>query len=82
MSYILQAHYDIITDAADVLKSPKFENARFMTLAGRFEPIDDEIEKIETGFTTAIDNRLEDLEKRRLAIKDEIAALISAQSAH
>jgi uncharacterized protein YdcH (DUF465 family) len=82
MSYILQADYDIITYAADVLKSPKSENARFMTLAGRFEPIDDAIEKSETGFMTAIDNRLEDLEKRRLAIKDEIAALISAQSAH
>lgn len=81
MSHISQALYEIFPDSADVLQSLKTENAHFMTLAGRFEPIDDEIKKIEAGLEAASENRLEDLKKHRLAIKDEIATLISAQIA-
>ncbi len=81
MSHISQALYEIFPDAADILQTLKTENGHFMTLAERFEPIDDEIKKIEAGLEPSSEIRLEDLKKQRLLIKDEIATLISALSA-
>ncbi len=81
MNHISQAIYEIFPNDNEVLQTLKHENAHFMTLAERFEPIDDEIKKIEAGLEPSSDNRLEDLKKQRLLIKDDIATLISQHSA-
>ncbi len=81
MSHISQALTEIFSGSDDILRTLKLTSAHFRTLAERFEPIDDEIKKIEAGLEASGDNRLEDLKKKRLALKDEIAALISEHGA-
>jgi uncharacterized protein len=55
----------------------KASNAHFRTLMERNHALWKDIQKIQSGIAPADDFTLEDLEKRRLVILDEIAAMLA-----
>jgi len=69
--------HDIFPDDAPVLHALKVGNPHFRPLAGRFDELGKEIYRIEVEIEPASDERLEALKKERLAILDEIAALVA-----
>ncbi len=65
-------------DAHDTLHKLKIENAHFAKLADAYHTVNREIHRIETEVEAASDERLEDLKKQRLTLKDEIATMVAA----
>lgn len=51
-------------------------NAHFMKLYGEYNDIDNEIYRIEEGIENTSDDYLEEKKKKRLALKDELLAII------
>ncbi|MCA3254887.1 DUF465 domain-containing protein [Bradyrhizobium sp.] len=68
-------------DAQAALAELKTGNAHFRTLAERYHELAQEIFRIEAGLQASSDERLETLKKQRLAILDEIAAMLPAKAA-
>lgn len=66
-------------DAHQILHRLKSSNAHFNRLADEHHDVNHEIHRIEVGQEPASDERTEMLKKRRLALLDEIAAMISAE---
>jgi uncharacterized protein YdcH (DUF465 family) len=50
----------------------------FAHLAGKYDEVDQEIYRIEQGVETPSDEYTEQLKKKRLLLKDELLALITA----
>jgi uncharacterized protein YdcH (DUF465 family) len=69
-------HSQFPADAA-ALHTLKLGNAHFRTLSDRYDAVNKDIHRIETGVEPAADERLEGLKKQRLALVDDIAALIA-----
>ena len=63
---------------AEVIHRLKAENAHFAKLAERHHEVNRAIHRIETEVEPTSDAHAEDLKKQRLALRDEIAALLSA----
>lgn len=81
MSHLSQDLHNAFPDDAETLRRLKASDAHFQALSERFDALDEEARRIETGTEAASDARLEDIKKRRLALLDEIAALIAAEKA-
>ena len=81
MSHLSQDLHNAFPDDAETLRRLKAGDGRFQALAERFDALDEEARRIETGAEAASDARLEDIKKRRLALLDEIAALVAAEKA-
>lgn len=64
-------------DDADALHSLKLYNAHFNSRADTYHELNREIHRIESGIEPASDERTEALKKKRLALLDEIAAMIA-----
>ena len=77
MTHISQHIHDAFPDDAETITRLKSNDAHFQKLAAQFEAIDHEAAEAETGS----DARSEELKKRRLALLDAIAAVISAAKA-
>ena len=54
----------------------KMGNAHFARLAGEYHDINREIHRIETDVSPASDDTLEELKKKRLWLKDQVAGLL------
>lgn len=54
----------------------KIGNAHFARLAEEYHELNREIHRIETDVTPASDDALEELKKKRLWLKDQLATLI------
>jgi uncharacterized protein len=78
MSHIAQELHDAFPEDTDLLRRLKADDVHFQTLAARFEAIDSEARHIDSGEEAASDTRLEEIKKHRLALLDEIAAVIAA----
>jgi uncharacterized protein YdcH (DUF465 family) len=78
MTHISQDLHNAFPDDAAALRQLKAEDAHFQALAARFEDLDEEAQRIASGAEPASDARLEDIKKRRLALLDEIAPLVTA----
>ncbi len=65
-------------DHVDRLHDLKMNNAHFAKLSDEYHTINREIHRIETGIEAASDDRNTDLRKRRMQLKDEIAAMLGA----
>jgi len=78
LSHISQDLHNAFPDDAEVLRQLKASDAHFQALAARFEELDEEAHRITGGAEPASDVRLEELKKRRLALLDEIAVLVTA----
>lgn len=59
----------------------KESDAHFAGLAARYHVVNGAIHRAETGVEPLADDHLEDMKKRRLALLDEIAALLGAERA-
>ncbi|MFN3516971.1 MAG: YdcH family protein [Novosphingobium sp.] len=64
-----------------LLHDLKMNNPHFVTLAERYHEVNSEIHRIEAGIETTSDEYTETLKKKRLALLDEIAAIIAKAKA-
>ncbi len=82
MSHLPQDLHDIFPAATDRLRHQKETDRHFRTLADRYAVLDDEIRRSETGVTPAMDDsHAEELKKERLALLDQIAAILEGEKA-
>ena len=82
MSHLPQDLHDIFPAAADQLRRLKETDRHFRTLADRFAAIDDQLRRSETGTGPAMDDIMaEGLKKERLALLDQIAAILEGEKA-
>ena len=77
MTHISQHIHDAFPGDAETITRLKAEDAHFHKLAAQFDAIDHDAAEAETGS----DARSDALKKRRLALLDEIAAVISSARA-
>jgi len=78
MTHVPHELHEEFPDATDALHRLKMENAHFTKLADEYHEVNREIHRIEADVEAASDARAEDLKKRRLALKDEIAGILRA----
>jgi uncharacterized protein YdcH (DUF465 family) len=64
-------------EAVDVLHQLKVHDAHFATLAERYHDLNREIHRIESDLEPASDARAEALKKQRLALLDDISAIVA-----
>ena len=82
MSHLPQDLHDVFPAAADQLRFLKESDRHFRALADRYAALDDEIRHAETGIATAMsDMHAEGLKKERLALLDQIAAMLEVEKA-
>ena len=82
MSHLPQDLHDIFPAAAERLRQLKETDRHFRTLADRYAVLDDEIRRSEMGVTPAMDDaHAEGLKKERLALLDQIAAILEGEKA-
>ena len=60
-----------------LLQDLKMNNAHFVTLADRYHEVNGEIHRIEAEIETPSDDYTETLKKKRLALLDEISAMLA-----
>lgn len=60
-----------------LLHDLKMTNPHFVTLAERYHAVNGEIHRIEAGIENTSDDYAETLKKQRLALIDEIAAMLA-----
>lgn len=65
----------------EVLHALKTDDAEFRRMSGRYHELNKEIHRIEVGIEASSDERVEELKKERLALLDDVAALIAAAKA-
>ena len=78
MTHVPHELHEEFPDAADALHRLKQENSHFAKLADEYHAVNREIHRIESEVEAASDEHAEELKKRRLALKDEIAEIIRA----
>lgn len=60
-----------------LLHQLKLSDNHFVTLSDRYHEVNDEIHRIESGVENTSDDYAETLKKKRLALVDEIATIVS-----
>ena len=78
MTHVRHELAEEFPEHADKLHDLKMSNAHFVKLAKEYEAINHELHLIEAGLDAASDERAETLKKQRLALKDEINAMLIA----
>ncbi|WP_305986382.1 YdcH family protein [Roseibium sp. MMSF_3544] len=78
MSHVPHELHEEFPEAADTLHMLKTNDAHFARLADEYHTINREVHRIETNVAPAADEVLEDLKKKRLHLKDQIAAMLAA----
>jgi uncharacterized protein YdcH (DUF465 family) len=81
MTHLSQDLHNAFPDDTETLRRLKADDAHFQALSARFDALDEEARRIEAGLEPASDARLEEIKKHRLALLDEIAALVAAERA-
>mgnify|MGYP003653402700 FL=1 len=69
---------DIFPEEADAIHRLKAENAHFAKLADWHHEVNRTIHRIEAEVEPASDAHAENLKKQRLALQDEIAAILAS----
>lgn len=77
MSHVPHELHEEFPEAAQVLHRLKTEDPHFARLAEEYHAVNREVHRIETDVTPAADDVLENLKKKRLNLKDKIAALLA-----
>lgn len=81
MSHLPEDLADIFPDQADRLRELKENDRHFMSLADRYTALDNEIRRSETGVAPAMDDaHADELKRERLAVLDQIAVLVNAET--
>ena len=74
-----EAHHDLVhefPEYKDRIHELKQHDGHFVRLAADYHALVKELHQIEVGVETPADEYVEELKKRRLAVKDEIAELL------
>ncbi len=69
--------HDAFPDDVALLSRLKVDDAHFADLADRYHELNRAIHRVEAELEPASDDRAEELKKQRLAMLDEIAALLA-----
>lgn len=78
MTHVPHGLHEEFPTSAATISSLKIKDAHFARLAESYETLNREIHRIEADVEPASDDALEDLKKKRLKLKDEIAAMLRA----
>ena len=78
MSHVPHELHEEFPEATETLHVLKTKDAHFARLADEYHTVNREVHRIETNVEPASDEVLEDLKKKRLHLKDQIAALLVA----
>ncbi|WP_269583082.1 YdcH family protein [Roseibium sp. Sym1] len=78
MSHVPHELHEEFPEAADALHTLKTNDAHFARLADDYHTVNRQVHRIETDVEPASDEVLEDLKKKRLHLKDQIAAQLAA----
>ncbi len=78
MSHVPHELHEEFPEAVATLHALKTSDAHFSRLADEYHTVNREVHRIETDVAPASDEVLEDLKKKRLNLKDQIAAMIAA----
>ncbi|TYC67194.1 DUF465 domain-containing protein [Stappia sp. BW2] len=80
MSHVPHELHEEFPEAAEKLHALKTNDAHFARLADEYHAVNREVHRIETDVEPTSDEVLEDLKKKRLNLKDQIAAILAAAS--
>ena len=78
---MLGEHHDLIHELPeykDKIHTMKMGNAHFAKLFDEYHEIDHEVRRIEQGVETPSDDYVEEVKKKRLALKDELFKMLQA----
>lgn len=78
MSHVPHELHEEFPDAAEALHTLKMSDAHFARLSDEYHVINREIHRVESEVEPASDEVLENLKKKRLHLKDQIAAMLAA----
>ena len=78
MTHVPHGLHEEFPHAAPAISRLKIGDAHFARLADEYEHVNREIHRIEAEVEPASDATLESLKKKRLKLKDEIAAMLRA----
>lgn len=78
MTHVPHGLHEEFPAAAAAISRLKIGDAHFARLAESYETLNREIHRIEADIEPASDETLETLKKKRLKLKDEIAAMLRA----
>lgn len=78
MSHVAHELHEEFPEKAEAIHALKASNAHFARLAEEYHTLNRTIHRMETEVEPADDAAVEDLKKKRLALKDEIAGLMAA----
>jgi uncharacterized protein YdcH (DUF465 family) len=82
MSHLPQDLHDVFPGDTDMLRRLKETDRHFVALADRYAALDDQIRRSETGVAPAMDDSQHDeLKRERLALLDQIAAILQGERA-
>lgn len=59
-----------------ILHELKMTDRHYQTLVERYDAVNDEIHRIESGVAAAADEHIETLKKQRLHLLDEVASMV------
>lgn len=76
MTHVPHGLHEEFPQAAAAISRLKIGDAHFARLAETYESLNREIHRIESEVEPASDQVLEDLKKKRVKLKDEIAAML------
>lgn len=68
-------------DDGEVLHTLKLEDAHFRKLADEYHEVNGEIHRSDAEIAPVSDEHAEELKKRRLALLDEVSAMVTAAKA-
>lgn len=77
MSHVAHELHEEFPDQAEIIKSLKGENSHFARIADEYHTLNRAIHRMETNVEPTDDATLENLKKKRLSLKDEIASFLA-----
>ncbi len=78
MTHVPHGLHEEFPQATAAISRLRIADAHFARLADHYDHLNREIHRIEAEVEPASDEALEDLKKKRLKLKDEIAAMLRA----
>ncbi|NBC97279.1 MAG: DUF465 domain-containing protein [Deinococcus-Thermus bacterium] len=76
MSHVPHELSDDFPDQAELIHRLKGEDGHFARLAERYHELNRQVHRAETDVEPMDDMAMQDLRKKRMALKDEIAAIL------
>jgi uncharacterized protein YdcH (DUF465 family) len=77
MSHVAHELHEEFPDKAAAIHKLKISNAHFARIADEYHTLNRSIHRMETNVEPADDATIEDLKKKRLTLKDEIATFLA-----